>query len=181
MELTINLPDGVDFESRGEEFSFRFDRVPADKLAEFVVACVMAGVSKAGVDAASSAATYAKENGMTVEVATRTLVDKKMAVWATGEWTARGTGDGLSRIEAIARERVREALKGSPSLKAVYKACDADGRAKMVEEQWTKLPTEQKDAAIRWAKGELAERQAESARKAARAKAAEGINLGIKL
>lgn len=181
MELTINLPETVDFESRGEEFAFAFADVAKDKLAAFVAQCVVIGISKAGVDAASSAATYAKENGMTPEAATRVLVDKKMSVWKTGEWSARGTGEGISRVEAIAREQVRNAIATSPQLKAVYKACDTDGRKAMVEEYWAKQSPESKDAAMQWAKGELAKRQAESARKAEAAKAASGIKIDINL
>lgn len=178
MELTINLPEAVDFESRGVEFSFAFADVESEKLGEFIVAAVIAGISKAGVDAASSAATYAKDNDMTVEEATTTLVEKRLTTWKKGEWTMRGTGDGLSRVEQIAREKVRDAIKASPQLAKVYKGMSPEERSKLVEEKWLAQTDTAKDGLIRWAKDELARRQAAAKAKADALKAAD---IGIKL
>lgn len=178
MEILIKLPESVDFESRGVEFSFNFADVESEKLADFVVAAVVAGISKAGVDAASSAASYAKDNGMTVEVATSTLVEKRFASWVKGEWTSRGSGDGLSRVEQIAREKVRDAIKASKQLATVYKGKSPEERSAMVEEKWLAQSDEAKDSLIRWAKGELVRRQAAAK---AKADALKDADVGIKL
>ena len=178
MKLMINLPESVDFESRGVEFSFDFSEVASDRLAEFVVHCIVAGVSKAGVDAASSAASYAKDNDMTVEEATEVLVAKRLATWRKGDWASRGTGEGLSRVEQIAREKVRDAIKASKQLATVYKGKSPEERSAMVEEKWLAQSDEAKDSLIRWAKGELARRQEVAKAKADALKAAD---IGIKL
>lgn len=179
MEVTINLPESVDFESRGIEFSFGFDAVPADKLADLVIACVVAGISKAGVDAAASAKGYAEKNGMTEEAATIELVNKRLTVWAKGEWSLRGGGNGLSRVESIAREKVRDALKSSPAKAKEYKAAKPEDRAAMVEEVWSKQSDTARESLLSWAKGELVRRQAEA--KAKKDAIAAALDLGIKL
>lgn len=178
MEILIKLPESVDFESRGVEFSFSFADVAEDKLADFAVAAIIAGISKAGVDAASSAASYAKENDMTAEEATETLIAKRIATWHKGEWASRGTGEGLSRVEQIAREKVRDAIKASKQLATVYKGKSPEERSAMVEEKWLAQSDEAKDSLIRWAKQELVRRQAAAK---AKADALKDANVGIKL
>lgn len=179
MEVKLELPKSVDFESRGIEFSFDFADVPADKLSDFVIACVVAGISKAGVDAAASAKGYAEKNGLTEEAATIELVNKRLTVWAKGEWTMRGGGDGLSRVESIAREKVRDTIKGSPNKAKEYKAAKPEDRVAMVEEVWAKQSDEARAGLIEWAKKELIRRQAEA--KAKRDAIAAAPDLGIKL
>lgn len=179
MQVTINLPETVDFESRGIEFSFGFDAVPADKLGEFALACIIAGISKAGVDAAASAKGYAEKNSMTEEAATIELVNKRLTVWAKGEWTMRGGGDGLSRVESIAREKVRDTIKASPNKAKEYKAAKPEDRVAMVEEVWAKQSDDARASLIEWAKKELVRRQAEA--KAKRDAIAAAPDLGIKL
>lgn len=178
MKIEIELPESVDFESRGVEFSFAFADVAEGALEALVTAAVVAGISKAGVDAASSAASYAKDNGLTPEEATEVLVAKRFAIWHKGEWTSRGTGEGLSRVEQIAREKVRDAIKASKQLATVYKGKSPEERSSMVEEHWLKQSPEAKDSLIRWAKAELVRRQ-EAAK--AKADALKDADVAIKL
>jgi hypothetical protein len=154
MQITITLPDLVTFESRDIPFEFAWDKVPEDKRADFVAACAVAGIMKAGVDAASSAKTYADENNMTAAEATKTLVGKRMAVWAQGDWASRAGGMGDSPEVAEAKTQIRAVVKTGDAKK--YKNASPEERTAMVDAHWDALPEDQKAAYIRTATARLA-------------------------
>ena len=112
MKITVDVPEVVEFASRGVEFVFRVGDVPAEKRAEFVAQAFAAGIAKAGVDAASNAASHASEHKMTVEAATRELVEKRLEVWKRGEWTAHAVGvRGFNAdVLAICKDQLKAAI-----------------------------------------------------------------------
>lgn len=172
MEIKINLPEAVSFKTQGAEFTFEWAKVDEAKLAEFVAACAVAGISKAGVDAAASAAGYAEEHGLDKAAAAKELVGKRFAIWEKGEWTSRGTGSGRSELEermiAVMRKQVKEGDE------AKYKNASPKDRTEMVWAYIEGLTPEQRATLEKHAKEliRIDERAAE-----ARAK----LNLGIEL
>jgi len=108
-KITIELPDNVTFTSREQEATFDFGKVKVD-LKEFVVAAMVTGITKAGIDSASGAAKYAAEHEMTVEEATQVLMDKWIATRYETGW-ARASGEGLTAVQRKMVSLVREAVK----------------------------------------------------------------------
>lgn len=153
MQLTIEVPDSIAFESRGEEFAFEIAKVAEDKRAEFAALVFMAGICKAGVDAASSAKTYAEENDMTPEAATREMIEKKLAVWYKGDWSARGVGTGDSAEVREAKSMLRVVVKDGD--KKAYKNASPDKRDEMVNAAWEALPDKERESYLTTAKARL--------------------------
>lgn len=106
----FDWPAPVTFTSRGQSFTFDFADVDPDKVEQFVLAAAAAGIAKAGVDAAASAASYARDNEIDVAEATEILISKRMAVWKRGDWTSaqRASRDPvLARMVSLARPAVK--------------------------------------------------------------------------
>lgn len=181
MEITITLPDTVEVSAGEYVTDFRFDRLSPDALAAFVAQAACIGIAKAGNDSASGAKAYAEKHvtvpGMDLEKARETLIEKWIAArYAAGSFDR--TAMGLSRVEQIAREQIRAGFKASKAKAADYKAADTEGKTAMVEAAWDGLSDDARASLIAWATEEAKERAAESARKAARLKAA---NVAVKL
>lgn len=168
MEITISLPETVEFESRDVAFTFDFRNVPEAMLPGLVVNAVLAGITKSGIDSGSDAAKYAAKFDMTVEAATEELVGKWIAARETGTWT---------RIAGLSESSdVRE---GKALLRPVVKAGDPKGyknaspekRDEMVEAAWAALTDAVRETYLKAGKAE-AERKAAEARAKAERKAA---------
>lgn len=164
MQITINVPDTITWASRDVDFTLDLSAVPADKLADLVAKAAEMGFRKAGVDAAASAAKYAKDNGIDVEAATKELTEKKIAVWLGGTWGAERSGDGMSRIERTAVSAVREAVKARDA--KAYKSWDETERFAACVEYFEGLGEEQKAGLMKWAAAEIARRDAAKAAQA---------------
>ena len=149
MDITIKLPDVVNFESNGQKFAFGFGEVQADKLADFVVACTVAGIMKAGVDAAASAKTYAEENKLSRDEAVKTLVEKWLKVWRAGDWSSRGAGTGESAEMLECLSMLRSVVKEGN--KAKYKNASPEERDAMVRKAWTELTDAKREAYMKTA------------------------------
>lgn len=111
MKIEIEMPNSVTWSSRDVDFALDLTKVPVDKLADLIATAATMGFRKAGVDAAASAAKYAKDNGLTEAKATEELTAKKIAVWESGDWGATRGGDGMTRVERYAVSLCREAVK----------------------------------------------------------------------
>lgn len=161
MQITITMPESIEWASRDVDFALDLTKVPADKLAELIATAAVMGFKKAGVDAAASAKEYAKKNSLTEEDATTELTDKKIAVWEAGDWGATRSGDGMSRIERTAVSAVRDAVKAQDERK--YKDMNEQERFAACSEYFDRLSDQQRDGLRRWAAGEVARRDAAKA------------------
>lgn len=158
MEITITVPGTITFESRGEMFGFEIAKVDEAKRAEFAQLVFIAGICKAGVDAASSAKTYGEENKMSIEAATRVLVDKRLKTWYAGDWSSRGVGTGEDAVTTMAKSKLREVVKTAD--KAKYKNAEPAVRDEMVDAAWAKLTDKQREAYMAWATKAVAAKKA---------------------
>lgn len=147
MELTIKIDDVVTWASRDVEFELNLGDVPKDRVAELVAKAAVMGFRKAGVDAAASAAKYAKDNDIDVEQATRELTEKKIAVWLAGDWGAERGGDGMTRVERRAIGLCREAVRTRDP--KAYKSWDESERFATCVEYFEALPDKQKADLLR--------------------------------
>lgn len=149
MKIEINMPDSVTWSSRDVDFALDLSKVPADKLAELIATAATMGFRKAGVDAAASAAKYAKDNGLTEAEATAELTAKKIAVWESGDWGATRGGDGMTRVERYAVSLCREAVKAKDA--NAYKAMVEKERFAACEEYFAQLDETKRDGLLKHA------------------------------
>lgn len=178
MEITINIPDAITFESRGESFTFEIAKVAEDKRADFAALVFMAGICKAGVDAASSAAKHAEENGIEVSAATREMIEKRLNVWYRGEWSSRGVGEDAETVEAKSILRGFIA-KGGDAKK--YKNSSPEARTEMVNTAWNNLPEAERESYLKTARARLARKAEEAKRKAEEAEELAALQVKVKV
>jgi hypothetical protein len=96
------------------------------------------GIGQKLRDSASAATTVAKETGEEVQAVAQGMLDKALASLVSGEWSHRGTGEGVDPRVAIARSIVRRAIKEkvgskSPQWATFTGLSDADQNAKLDE------------------------------------------------
>lgn len=121
MKIEIELPESVEVSAGQYATDFRWDAIPADKLAAFVSRAACVGVAKSGNDAASGAKAYADKSAadeeqetVDVEGARAILIDKWIAArYESGDFGAI-RGAGMSRLD---KEMISLAR---PTVKAKY-------------------------------------------------------------
>ena len=171
MQITFEVPEEIVVTSRGVDCVFRPDSVQADKLESFARMVFIAGITKAGVDAASGAKSYAADNELDEETATKELIEKRFAVWSTGEWTSRGVGTGESAEEREAKSILRAIVKAQKPKD--YKEASPEYRETLVGRAWESLKEADREALLAQAKTSL-----EAKREAAAKRAEEVAALG---
>lgn len=108
------------------------------KLEGLAAELFMYGVGQKVRDAASAASTVAKETETEVQVVAQGMMDTAVASLLAGEWSHRGTGEGVDPRVAIARSIVRRAIKEkvgskSPQWAKFTGLSDKDQNAKLDE------------------------------------------------
>lgn len=160
MEITITLPDAVEFESRGIAFSFPLAEFAEAHGAEHVVAAIVAGITKSGIDSGSTAKTKADKDGTDTETATRELIESWIAARVKNGWPTGGAG-----IDAELIAMFRPAVKKKDE--KAYKDADESERRRMIAEYFAGLSDAQRETAERVAKERAAVKAEEAKRRAA--------------
>lgn len=168
-KFTIEL-DKAEVTSRGVTVA-----IDAGKLSpEIVRELALHGLKQKVSDAASQAASIAKETGNDVAEVTKELMGKAVDALLNGEWSQRGAGGGgVSEEQLVARQVARAAIKAkfgakSPEWSKFTGLEPSDQLAKLDE-----IAEANADAFAEAIAAKLAERRAERERKAKLGKSVE--------
>jgi len=124
MKIKLDIPAIAELEVRKSKVPFDLAAIPAEKAEKFFAQALMFGLQYGLTTAASGAKSYAKKHNVTIEQATDDLVQKRLALWEKGLWSAREAGPkrlvgNQLKVAIAAMKKAGEDIADDPRDRAV--------------------------------------------------------------